>query len=66
MLGVISGLELPQILLTERRNSGDTEEETESDLSNDTSNSGVLMESMKIESRPCLKSSTSLSGNSII
>ena len=61
MLGVSCGLEVSEIVLTEWRNPKETEDIMASDSSKDVSNSGVSMESVRMESKPCSKSATAWS-----
>ena len=52
-------LEVSEMLLTEYKNPDETNEGTPSDSSNDASS--VLVELMRMESRPCSKSATAWS-----
>ena len=56
MLGASCGLELSEIVVTEQRNLEETEDVKASGSSKDVSNSGVSMELVRMESKPCLKS----------
>ena len=58
MLGTSCSLEVSEIVLTEQRNPEGTEDVTASGPSKDVSNSGVSMESVRMESKPCSKSTT--------
>ena len=59
MLEASCGLELSERVLTEQRNQEETEEDvTASGSSGEVSNSGVLSESVRMESKPCVKSAT--------
>ena len=59
MLGESCGLELSERVLIEQRNPEETEEDvTASGSSREVSNSGVLSESVRMESKPWLKSAT--------
>ena len=61
MLEASYGLELSEGVLTEQRNPDESNEETTSGSSNNASSSGVSIESMRMESRPHSKSSTTWS-----
>ena len=61
MLGASCSLKLPVIVLTEQRNQKETEDVMASGSSKDVSNSGVSMESVRMESKPCSESATAWS-----
>ena len=61
MLGASCGLEVSEIVLTEWRNQEETEDVMASASSKDVSNSGVSMESVRMESKPYSKSATAWS-----
>ena len=61
MLGASCSLEESETVLTEWRNPDETEEVMPSGLSNNVSNSGVSMISMRMESKLCSMSATAWS-----
>ena len=61
MPGASCSLEVSEIVLTKWRNPEETEDVMASGSSKDVSNSGVLMESVRMESKPCSKSATAWS-----
>ena len=63
MLGASCGLKVSETVLTKQRNHEETEEIIMSSSSKDVSNSGVLMESLRMEFKPCSKSATAESRN---
>ena len=60
MLGASWCLEVSEIVLTEHRNPEETEDVIASGSSKDMSNSGVSMESVRMEFKPCVMVSNSL------
>ena len=58
MLGASCDLEILEMGLIEHRHPAKTEETKVSASSDDAFSSGVLIESVRMESRPCSKSST--------
>ena len=58
MLGASCGLELLERVLTEWRNPEETEDVMASGPSKEVSNSSVSSESVRMESKLCLKSAT--------
>ena len=65
MLGISCGLEVSEMVLIEHRNPDETDEGTPSGSLNDVSISNVLMESVRMESRPCSNPSTAWSGKEL-
>ena len=63
MLGASCGLEVSETVLTNYRNPDETKEVMTSGSSKDVSNTGVSVESMRIESKCCSKSATAWSRN---
>ena len=63
MLGARCGLEVSETVCTEHRNPEETEEVITSGLFKDVSNSGVLMQLVRMESKPCSKSAIAWSRN---
>ena len=61
MLGVSCSLEASEKVLAKQRNPEETEDVMASGSSKDVSNSGVLMESVRMESKSCSKSATAWS-----
>ena len=61
MLGASCGIEITEIVHTKQRNPEETEDVMASGSSKDVSHSGVTMESVRIESKPCSKSATAWS-----
>ena len=61
MLGASCSLEVSERVLTEHRNPVETNEVMTTGSSNDVSHSGVSVQSVKMESRPCTKSATAWS-----
>ena len=61
MLGASCSLEASEIVLIEWRNPEETEDVMASGSSKDVSNSSVLRESVRMESKPCSKSATAWS-----
>ena len=61
ILGTSCSSEFSEVVLAEYRNLDKNEEVTVTGLSRDASSSGVLMESVRMESRPCSKSVTARS-----
>ena len=56
MLGVSCGLKVSEIVITKWRKPEETEGVMASGSSKDVSKSGVLKESVRMESKPCSKS----------
>ena len=56
MLGASCSLKVSEIVLTEWSSPGETEDVMALGSSKDASNSSVLMDSVKMESKPCSKS----------
>ena len=61
MLGASCGLELSERILIEQRNPEETEDVLVSGSSKEVSNSSVSSESVRMKSKPCLKSATAWS-----
>ena len=61
ILGVSCGLKVSEKVLIEQRNTEETDDVPASGSSKDVSNSGVLMESMRMEYKPCSKAAAAWS-----